>query len=119
MAIVFLAASPVRVTAADTIAAIVANPTDYDGKAVDVTGTVKDVQALTESYSTTVTHWYRVELCDDDGSCLIAVRFAPVKVDRSRPVRITGTYWWSRHDDPEPFTFLHVMEIKSITQVRR
>ena len=116
LAALFLSAAPAPGVAADSIAAIVANPEAYDGKTIDVTGNVTSVQSLTQTFLTTVTHWYRVELCDDDDTCIVGVRFVPVKIDTHRPVRVTGTYWWSKHESVEPFTFNNLLEIKSLSQ---
>lgn len=74
--------------ATDAIAAILANPATYDGKAVTVTGTVSHVFM---GY-TARTPFASVSLCDSDSACITAYVASHPRVTEGKPATATGTF---------------------------
>ena len=74
--------------ATDEIAAILANPATYDGKAVTVTGTVAHVYMA----YTARTPFASFSLCDSDSACITVYVASHPRVADGKSATATGTF---------------------------
>lgn len=100
-------------TAADTIAAILANPSAYDGKPVEILGTVKESQKFTVVAKSIPFSWFRTQFCEAATTCIFAIGFSPVKFDPQQTMRMRGTYWVN-HEGPNHFKYDNRIELKDV-----
>lgn len=81
------AVSALPASAADSIDAIVANPSHYDGNGVDVTGTAKDVRARTSKKGN---EYETFQVCQTQ--CVNVYSFGHPAVANGQTVRVQGSF---------------------------
>jgi hypothetical protein len=110
---VLFASAQLPAAATDTVAAILANPSAYDGKSVELIGNVKDSTKESVVVKTIPVTWYRTQFCDAPNSCIFAINFTPVKFDPTQTTRLRGTYW-ADHWGTYRFHFINRIETKDL-----
>jgi hypothetical protein len=84
--------APAAATAGDSIAAILRSPTSYDGKHVDVTGTIR---GLREKTSHKGNAYDTFSICSD--GCLHVFTFGRPRITDGQTITVHGTFAAVKH----------------------
>gem|GEM_PF-1900594 len=91
-ALLLLAASPSPAPATTAIAAILANPTSFDGQHLSVNGTVGQ---LAEKTSRRGNNYTTFDLCDT--ACIHVYSYGHPKIANGQPLTVSGKFFADKH----------------------